>query len=85
MGDWQSIETVPMDGSRIWLALKNGSVALGFWKLNSPQAYLPGHWSSDLGICSDQADLGDPVAWLYAEIPEGPPISDSAHLEEPPK
>lgn len=72
MGNWHSAKTAPDDGSRIWIALKNGLVVLGHWEKNPPRAYLPGHWESDLGICSDRADLGDPVAWRQAKIPEPP-------------
>lgn len=72
MDDWAPIESVPRDGTRVWLALDNGEVALGRWKANPPRSYFPGHWRTDLGICSDQSDLGNPVAWLELELPKAP-------------
>ena len=66
---WRSIKTVKKDGTRVWLALKNGWVALGSWVLNPPTSYKPGHWRTDLGIASTQSELGNPVAWQQAAIP----------------
>ena len=73
MSNWHPMKPAPK--GRIWLLLNSGVVAFGRWKKNPPRAYLPGHWVTDLGVCSSQSELGEPVAWRQAEIPAPPPAN----------
>lgn len=71
---WKPMESAPEDGTRLWLTLDNGQVVIGSWVKNPPKSYRPGHWRTNIGTCSDQSELGNPVAWskcVFPEVAEG--------------
>lgn len=80
MGDWQSIEAAPKDGSKILLAdysgltdygIKNGMwIASGYWEDSEEPRLADGHWT-------------DGIKWLYSPshwmpLPEPPATSGAA-------